>query len=139
VHGRVARFEPGIEETLTAGDQFANAMMARIDDFVAEHGLAVGDDEEHERGAAPTADVSEIDLRDSGITAILWASGFRPDYSWIELDLTDEYGWPVQRRGVTSFPGLYFVGVNWLHKRKSALFCGVGEDAEHVVSQLVAR
>jgi putative flavoprotein involved in K+ transport len=70
---------------------------------------------------------------------ILWASGFRPDYAWIDLEVTDEHGWPVQRRGVSSFPGLYFVGVHWLHKRKSALFCGVGEDAEHVVTTLVER
>ncbi|HYI73880.1 MAG TPA: NAD(P)-binding domain-containing protein [Gaiellaceae bacterium] len=62
----------------------------------------------------------------------------------VELQLTtseyrgpgDEHGWPVQRRGVSEHPGLYFVGVNWLHKRKSALFCGVGEDAEHVAVQL---
>jgi putative flavoprotein involved in K+ transport len=45
----------------------------------------------------------------------------------------------VQRRGVTDLPGLYFVGVHWLHKRKSALFLGVGEDAEYVVSHLVSR
>jgi putative flavoprotein involved in K+ transport len=46
----------------------------------------------------------------------------------------DGHGWPVQRRGVT---GLYFVGVHWLHKRKSALRLGVGEDADHVVSTMV--
>ena len=44
-----------------------------------------------------------------------------------------------RQRGVSSHPGLHFVGVNWLHKRRSALFCGVGEDAEHVVSRLVSR
>jgi putative flavoprotein involved in K+ transport len=139
VHGGVAHFEPGVEDTLAAGDQFAHAMMTRIDDFVAEHGLDTAGAEEHEPGPAPIADTPEIDLRERGITTILWASGFRPDYGWIDLDVTDEYGWPVQQRGVSVHPGLYFVGVNWLHKRKSALFCGVGEDAAHVISHLLVR
>ena len=54
-------------------------------------------------------------------------------------EIADEYGWPIQQRGATAHEGLYFVGVNWLHKRKSALLCGVGEDAEHVVTTLVDR
>ena len=114
-------------------------MIARIDEYIAEHGLEAGAPEERESLPSPIADVTRIDLRDAGITTILWASGYRPDYSWIELEVTDEFGWPVQERGVSEHPGLYFVGVNWLHKRKSALFGGVGEDAEHVVSHLVAR
>ena len=69
-------------------------------------------------------------MASSGITSILWATGFRPDLSWIDLPLTDEQGWPKHRRGVTEFPGLYFVGLHWLHKRKSSLLLGVGEDAE---------
>ena len=139
VRDGVAHFASGIEETLAAGDQFAYSVIARIDEYIAEHGLEAGAPDERERLPSPIPDVPRIDLRDAGITTILWASGYRPDYSWIELEVTDEFGWPVQRRGVSEHPGLYFVGVNWLHKRKSALFGGVGEDAEHVVSHLVAR
>jgi putative flavoprotein involved in K+ transport len=69
---------------------------------------------------------------------VLWATGYRPDFGWIDVPLFDEHGWPVQERGVTASRGLYFVGVHWLHKRKSSLFLGVGEDAEHVVSHLDA-
>jgi putative flavoprotein involved in K+ transport len=134
-----AHFAPGIEATLTAGDEFAYSVIARIDDYIAEHGLEAGAPDEREKLPSPIADVTRIDLRDAGITTILWASGYRPDYSWVEVEVCDEFGWPVQARGVSEHPGLYFVGVNWLHKRKSALFGGVGEDAEHVVSHLVAR
>jgi len=114
-------------------------VIARIDEYIAEHGLDAEAPEERESLPSPIADVTRIDLRDAGITTILWANGYRPDYSWIELEVADEFGWPVQERGASEHPGLYFVGVNWLHKRKSALFGGVGEDAEHVVSHLVAR
>jgi putative flavoprotein involved in K+ transport len=79
-------------------------------------------------------EVRELDLARLG--AIVWATGFRPDYSWIELPVLDPAGRPVHRRGLTNFPGLAFVGMHWLHKRKSSLFIGVGEDAEHVVAEL---
>jgi putative flavoprotein involved in K+ transport len=49
----------------------------------------------------------------------------------------DGEGWPVHTRGITAVDGLYFVGVHWLYKRKSALLLGVGEDAEHIVSTIV--
>lgn len=80
-------------------------------------------------------DVRELDL--AGVGAILWATGFRPDYGWIELPVLGDSGRPVHRRGLTELPGLAFVGMHWLHKRKSSLFLGVGEDAEYVVSQLL--
>jgi putative flavoprotein involved in K+ transport len=139
VRDGAAHFARGIEETLAAGDQFAYSVIARIDEYIAEYGLEAGAPDERESLPSPIDDTTHIDLRETGITTILWANGYRPDYSWIELDVTDEFRWPVQERGVSEHPGLYFVGVNWLHKRKSALFGGVGEDAEHVVSHLVAR
>jgi putative flavoprotein involved in K+ transport len=139
VRDGAAHFAPGIEETLAAGDQFAYSVIARIDEYVATHGLDADEPEPRDSLPSPIADVTHLDLRGAGITTILWASGYRPDYSWIELEVADQFGWPVQERGASAHPGLYFVGVNWLHKRKSALFGGVGEDAEHVVSHLVAR
>jgi putative flavoprotein involved in K+ transport len=70
---------------------------------------------------------------------VIWANGFRPDHSWIDGVATDEQGWPVQQRGVAPMPGLYFVGLHWMHKRKSALLLGVGEDAEYVAAHLAHR
>lgn len=139
VDGGVARFEGGVEAGLAASDQAVSNFAAQIDDYIAERRLDAAEAEEPETGPSPIPDVPSLDLRGQGVTSILWASGFRPDYGWIELEVADEYGWPVQERGVSAHPGLYFAGVNWLHKRRSALFCGVGEDAEHVVSHLVAR
>ena len=139
IDGAVARFGRGLEETLAAGDAFVDELTSGIDSFVADSGIDAPEAEARDRGPSAVPEVPELDLREHEITAILWATGFRPSYGWIDLDVTDEYGWPVQDWGVSRHPGLCFVGVNWLHKRKSALFCGVGEDAEHVVSHLVAR
>lgn len=138
IDGDVVHFEPGLEEALAASDAGARELLSAIEQVIATEELDLPEAEEPEPLPTPIPDTPELDLRAHGIATILWATGFRPDYSWIELDVTDEHGWPVQSRGVSPHPGLYFAGVNWLHKRKSALFCGVGEDAEHVVDRLVA-
>ena len=57
---------------------------------------------------------------------MVWASGYRPDHSWIEPPVTDDDGALRHRRGVTEVPGLYFLGLSWQHTRGSALLGWVG-------------
>ena len=63
---------------------------------------------------------------DAGVTSIVWATGFATDYGWLQVDAFDENGRPRHRRGVSSEPGIYFVGLPWLSRRGSAssLACG---------------
>jgi putative flavoprotein involved in K+ transport len=68
--------------------------------------------------------------------AVIWATGFRPDFSWIDADIFDNSGRPQQRRGVTPVPGLYFLGLPWQHTRGSALIGWVGRDAEYLAGQI---
>ena len=124
--------------------QFADDLAANIAKGIGFEAALVQGFDEHagvSEAPAPTEvpglpEVRELPL--SGLGAIIWATGFRPDYGWIELPVLDPAGRPVHRRGLTDFPGLAFVGMHWLHKRKSSLFIGVGEDAEHVVAELAA-
>lgn len=83
--------------------------------------------------------VKELDLHEKGITTLIWAAGYSFDFSWVRFPVFDEYGFPNQQQGVTSQPGLYFLGLHFLHKRKSGLLLGVGEDAEHVAGHIAAR
>jgi putative flavoprotein involved in K+ transport len=80
---------------------------------------------------------TEIDLVREGIGTVIWTSGFRPDYSWVKFPIFDAMGFPVQVDGQTSVPGLYFMGVHWMRKNKSAILYGVGEDAEIVARHIV--
>lgn len=76
---------------------------------------------------------------DSNVVAVIWCTGFRPDFGWIELPAFGLDGYPLHRRGlVQSMPGLAFVGMRYQYRFGSALLGGVGEDAQHVVSQTVA-
>jgi putative flavoprotein involved in K+ transport len=78
------------------------------------------------------------DGSDLDVDAVIWATGYRPDHSWIELPVQDPDGRLRHRRGVTDVPGLYFLGLSWQHTRGSALLGWVGEDAEFIAEQITA-
>ena len=137
--GSTVLLDGGPEQALATADEATRDFLRGIDEHIDAAGLDAPPAEPIEDGALDDAVVRELDLDAAGVSTVLWANGFRPDYAWIDLPVTDELGWPVQTRGASEFPGLYFVGVHWLHKRKSSLFLGVGEDAEHVAVHLAAR
>ena len=74
------------------------------------------------------------------VSNVIWCTGFRPDYHWIDLSLTTHNGLPIHDRGIVeSCPGLYFIGLLFLYSLSSALVGGVGRDAEHIVDHIVSR
>jgi putative flavoprotein involved in K+ transport len=82
-----------------------------------------------------------VEFADGGeleVDAVVWATGFRPDYSWIGLPVTDQDGRLRHRRGVTDVPGLYFLGLTWQHTRGSALLGWVKDDAEFLAERIEA-
>jgi len=70
------------------------------------------------------------------VDAVIWATGYRPDYSWIKLPIFDGAGRLRHRRGVTDVPGLYFLGLTWQHTRGSALIGFIKDDAEFIASKI---
>jgi putative flavoprotein involved in K+ transport len=77
-----------------------------------------------------------LDLHEAQVGAIIWATGFTADFSWIRLPVSDAGGAPIHERGVSPVPGVYFVGFPWLHTRKSGLIYGIREDAEYIVNAI---
>jgi len=73
------------------------------------------------------------------VTSIVWAIGYRPEYRWVEVGVFDGSGRPTHHRGVTSVPGLYFLGLPWLHTWGSGRLLGIGQDAEHLAATIVGR
>jgi putative flavoprotein involved in K+ transport len=70
------------------------------------------------------------------VDAVVWATGYQPDYSWIETPVLDAEGRVRHHRGVTNLPGLYFLGLYWQHTRGSALLGWVKDDAEYIATQI---
>jgi putative flavoprotein involved in K+ transport len=85
---------------------------------------------------ATVAEIQSIDLRREKVAAIIWATGYDYDYAWLQIPVLDAQGRPLQHRGVTEVPGLYFLGLHGMHTFKSGLFSGVGSDAEHLAEHM---
>ncbi len=85
---------------------------------------------------ATVAEVESLDLRRENIAAIIWATGYDYDYDWLHAPVLDANGRPLQKRGVTPVPGLYFLGLHWMHTFKSGLLSGVGSDADYVAEHI---
>jgi len=87
------------------------------------------------------ADGATVQFEDGGRVApatVIWATGFRTDHSWIDVPVFDDAGRVVHERGVTASPGLYFLGLSWMHTRGSALLGWVKDDAEHLAEKISA-
>jgi putative flavoprotein involved in K+ transport len=85
-------------------------------------------------GTARFADDSTLD-----VSVLIWATGYRSDYSWISIPGFTINGLVVHQRGVTDVPGLYFLGLSWQHTRGSALLGFVADDAAYLTERIVAR
>lgn len=136
--GHKALIADDLSESVAKSDQFWVKLRQEFEEYVRKGGLP---DVEAEESPAPVPDphLTVFDLRAHGVRSVIWASGYRPDFSWIDLPILGSDGYPTHERGVSACPGLYFVGLHWLHKPKSALLYGVGEDAEDVVAAIRKR
>lgn len=132
---------PDLHTTLKAVDHFADELLNGIDKFIEKSGLPADERriKSHPDDGYTTKIVRQLDLKDEGINTIIWATGYSFDFSWIKLALLDEYGYPIQQRGVTKYPGLYFLGLLWLHTAKSSLLAGVGDDAAYLAKVMAER
>jgi putative flavoprotein involved in K+ transport len=146
LYGRFERFEPGravfasdLDTSLEFGMTFDRRFRERCDDYARAEGLALRSHPPAPPRPARDHDPTELVLERERVRTVLWAGGFRPAFSWIDLPIFDELGFPRAARGVTDVPGLAFVGLPWLSKRKSPLLLGVGEDAGHVAAAIAAH
>ncbi len=107
--------------------------------FAASLEESLDDDDGVVPSGTPVPEVDEIDIDREGITSVIWAAGYEYDYSWLHADVIDSDKRPTQQRGVTAIPGLFFLGLHWMHTFKSGLLSGVGTDAAFLAHQLSAR
>jgi putative flavoprotein involved in K+ transport len=136
IDGRRVQFAPGLSVSLDRADAFfGERLQPMIERYIALAGLdAPPDDRQPVRFDPP--EIEELDLEAAGITTVLWATGYRPDFGWIDLPILDEAGFPKQHRGVTDVPGLYFLGLLWQHTQASATLFGPMLDAPYLLDAM---
>lgn len=134
--GRVM-FKPDLKENLAKTDKAEKDIIAMIDRFIETNNINVPHETVPDLQDGYTIEmITELDLKSADINTIIWAMGYTFDYSLVKLPVADEDGFPIQKRGVTQYPGLYFVGMHWLSTRKSALLLGVNEDVKSIIADM---
>ena len=131
------QFDGNLAKNLDEADRVYNGINALIDRHIEAKAIAAPPGGIYRPMWAPPEETTELDL--SKIAAIVWATGFTPDWSYVREPIFDGTGYPIQRRGVTREPGLYVIGLPWLWTWGSGRFLSVGRDAEHLVGVEQAR
>ena len=140
LEGTKAGFAHDLHENLAKADRFEANLVRQIDGFIDWNGLACPEEELPQlRAGFALPQIDELDLTRADVRTVLWATGYSFHFRMVKLPVFDADGYPIQRRGVTEYPGLYFVGLPWLHNAKSGLLYGVAEDAAHVASHIAMR
>lgn len=132
-------FLPDLEKNLDDADRSYMGIRNQIDAWISANGIDAPQEPPFEKLWRPEVETTSIDLHERGITSIIWAIGFRPDYRWLELDCFDSRGKPEFHRGVTRLPGVYFLGLGWLNTWGSGRFLGIDEDARYLSQQIIAQ
>jgi len=118
-------------------------VLDEADAWVARNGADLPEEPEA-RVTLPDPDcvtnpVLSLDLAAEGVASIVWATGYGLDFGWLKVDAFDAAGKPQHQRGVSSEPGVYFLGLPWLSRRGSSFIWGVWHDAKFVADQIAIQ
>jgi putative flavoprotein involved in K+ transport len=138
--GEKITLAPDLHESLARVDHFEREVQKMVDGYIQSQGIdAPADELPQRRDGYEQPLVEEIDLEAEGISTIIWATGFTYDYGLVKAPVLDGGGFPLQTRGVTNQPGLFFVGMPWMPSLKTGILPGVGESAAHIASCLAPQ
>jgi putative flavoprotein involved in K+ transport len=138
--GGTVRFKPDLRDNIAAGDANYLSLLDEADAYIARNGLDLPE-EPAARVLGPypdcvTSPLRELYLASAGVTSVIWATGYATDFGWLQVDAFDANGRPRHKRGVSSEPGVYFLGLAWLSRRASSFIWGVWDDARYIADQI---
>ncbi len=133
-----ALFSGGLRNVFSLADLKLRRLLDNFDEWAASTGrdAEVGPSERLAPTQVPPTSRLQLDLRGGEIRSVLWATGFRPDYSWLDVPVVDAKGHLRHEGGVVDSPGLYVLGLPVLRRRKSSFICGIEDDARAVIDHL---
>ncbi len=136
-----ALFSGGLRNLFALADLKLARLLDTFDDWARQNPRAaeVGAPERFEPTRAPESAQLQIDLRSGAIRSVVWATGFRPDYSWLDVPVIDEKGYLRHDGGVVDSPGMYVLGLPVLRRRKSSFIHGVEDDARELIDHLAGH
>ncbi len=138
IHDGTAQFSGALRNLCALSDLKMNRLLDSIDAWAAANGLDGAVAPPHRLPPTMVAESPPLALDLARIRTVIWATGFRPDYSWLQVPVLDRKGRLRHDGGVTPSPGLYVMGLQFLRRRKSALIDGAGADARDLSAHLAA-
>ncbi len=133
-----ALFSGGLRNQFALADLKMNRLLDTFDEWASSHtrDADVGPAERFEPTREPASSRLHLDLGSGEIRSIIWATGFRPNYSWLDVPVVDRKGHLRHEGGVVDAPGLYAIGLPVLRRRKSTFIHGAEDDACDVIDHL---
>ena len=136
-------FADDASTNIAAGDKNYADMLDAADAYVLASGLDLPLEPEARKAWPEPSCLSNplrsLNLADENVTTIIWATGYKQDFSWLKVDAFDEKGAPIHQRGVSKEPGVYFLGLPWQSRRGSTFLWGVWHDAKFVADQIAIQ
>lgn len=136
-------FASDLADNIARGDANYLSLLDEADAYVARNSLNLPEEPDARKFATTPAcvmnPIRELDLKQAGVSTIIWATGYTTDYGWLQVDAFDENGRPKHQRGVSSEPGIYFLGLPWLSCRGSSFIWGVWHDAKYIADHIVTQ
>jgi putative flavoprotein involved in K+ transport len=143
LHGRLKsiansqlEFQPDLRQNLDRADEVSENIKQGIDRYIAANNLDAPAEPPYTPLWQPEIEELSLDVVAAGIKTVIWSTGFQTDFSWVDLPLFEEGGYPKHDRGVTSIAGCYFLGLPWLYTWGSGRFSGVARDAEYLAEKI---
>lgn len=137
------RFAPDLERNIAQGDADHLSLLREADAYIERNGLVLPQEPSAHRlrpyPECVTNPLDELDLAEAGVTSVVWATGYTQDYDWLKVDAFDEEGRPLHRRGISSEPGVFFLGLPWQSRRGSSFIWGVWHDARFLADHIMIR
>lgn len=136
----VMHFAADLAVNIARGDASYLSMLDRADAYAARNGLDLPEELEARKmrpdPSCMTDPILELNLAKAGVTSIVWATGYAVDFGWLPAGALDAKGRPKHMRGVSTEPGIYFLGLPWLSRRGSSFIWGVWHDANYIAEQI---
>lgn len=136
-------FKSDLAKNLAHGDANYLSLLDEADAYALRNGLDLPEETDARKiGPDPdcvTTPILKLNLAEAGINSAIWATGFSSDYSWLKVDAFDEQGRPKHQRGISSEPGIFFLGLSWQSRRGSAFIWGVWHDAQYVADRIATQ
>jgi putative flavoprotein involved in K+ transport len=140
VQDGVLHFADDLAQAVAQGDAAFEDFLDRVDRFVERKGMKLPlEPEARERRSDPPClaePLRRLEIRAAGISAVIWATGYRFDFGWVDLPVVGANGLPLHHRGIAPLSGIYFLGLPWLTGLNSSFLSGVGDDAARIADHI---